>query len=250
MALPNTAKPSAPNVPQVPGAPKVARTVGSVQNTVVSVISDVARIARLFFPPQWGIYTSAGSPVLTAHAGLSPTNLIGSINRLVSANGLSSLFSGDAASVRSVEYRREKRISTAPQEEGAFLSYNKVSEPFQGRVTYLQGGSDDDRSSFLAQVNQALNTLDLFLLVMPDFTYPNVNVVSYTYHRSSHRGMTLLEVEVQVEQVRVVGTAQFAQTETPSGASPTSSGTVQPTSVPTGTIGKVESSSLPAGAVT
>jgi len=250
MALPNTSKPAFPNVPQVPGAPVVARRVGSVQNTVVAGISDIVRLARLFFPPQWGLYTADGSPVLTAHAGLSPTNLISSVNRLVSANGLASLFSGDAASVRSVEYRRSKRISTAPQEEGAFLSYNKVSDPFQARITYLQGGSDDDRQSFLNQVNQALNTLDLFLLVMPDFTYPNVNVTDYSYHRASHRGMTLLQVEVQVEQVRVVGTAQFTQTETPSGASPTNSGGVQGQTPPAGAVTKIGSSSLPAGAVT
>jgi len=250
MALPNTVKPAFPDIPQVSGAPNVVRAVGSGQSTVVAVLADAARIARLFFPPQWGLYTIEGSPVLTAHASLSPTNLISSINSLVSVNGLSSLFSGDAASVRSVEFRREKRISTAPQEEGAFMSYNKVSEPFQARVTYLQGGSDDDRNSFLQQVNQALNALTLFMLVMPDFTYPNVNVVGYEYQRTSRRGMTLLQVEVMVEQVRVVGSAQFTQTETPAGANTTNTGTVQATDAPTGVPARVESNSLPAGAVT
>ena len=237
MAIAPTPKPQYPNVPSAPGAPSVAQQVGAVQNTVVSSVSDIVRIKNLFFPPQWGIYTTAGQPVLTASAGLSPTNLLISVNSLASVNGLSSLFSGDAASVYGVEFTRTKRISTAPQEQGAFLSYNKVSDPFQGRVIYLQGGSDDDRNSFLAQVDQALNALTLFLLVMPDYTYPNINVVDYSYQRTSRNGMTLLRVEVQVEEVRVVGTAQFSQTETPAGAAPVNSGTVQPQTPPPVTTG-------------
>ena len=234
MTIPNTPKPAFPNVPQVPGAPIVPRAIGGTQNAVVSTVSDIAQIINIFFPPVWGLYTIYGTPVLTASAGLSPTNLLSTVNSAASVNGLASLFSGDAASVRGVEFRRTKRISSAPQEEGAFMSYNKVSDPFQGRVVYLQGGSNDDRASFLQQVDQALNTLTLFLLVMPDVTYPNVNVVDYSYQRTSHKGMTLLEVEVQIEEVRVVGTAQYSQTETPSGASSVNSGTVQPATVPSG----------------
>ena len=238
MAIAPTPKPAFPNVPQVPGAPSVAQQIGAVQNTLVSSVSDIVSITNLFFPPQWGIYTTTGQPVLTASAGLSPTNLISSVNSVASVNGLSSLFSGDAASVYGVEFMRTKRISSAPQEQGAFLSYNKVSDPFQGRIIYLQGGSDDDRNSFLAQVDQALNALTLFLLVMPDHTYPNINVVDYNYQRTSRNGMTLLRVEVQVEEVRVVGTAQFSQTTTPAGASAVNSGTTQPTTPPP-TVGTV-----------
>ena len=250
MTIAPTPKPAFPNVPQFPGAPVVPSQVGAVQNTVVSTIADIGQIANIFFPPQWGLYTAGGSPVLTASAGLSPTNLLSSVNSLASVNGLTSLFSGDAASVRGVEFRRTKRISTAPQELGAFLSYNKVSDPFQGRVIYLQGGSNDDRASFLQQVDQALNTLTLFLLVMPDYTYANVNVVDYSYSRTSRKGMTLLEVEVQVEEVRITGTAQFSSTTTPAGASATNTGTVQPQAVPNGVPTAVQGNGLPAGAVT
>ena len=233
MPISNTPKPTYPNVPQAPGAPTVPQQVGSAQNTLVSSISDIVRITNLFFPPLWGLFTSSGTPVLTASASLSPTNLL-SLNSLASVNTISAISSGDAASVYGVEFKKTKRISTAPQEEGAFLSYNKVSDPFQGRITYLQGGTDDDRASFLAQVDQALNALTLFLLVMPDYTYPNINVVDYSYQRTSRSGMTLLRVEVQVEEVRVVGTAQYSSTASPSGASPVNGGTTQPTTAPTG----------------
>jgi len=237
MAIPNTPKPQFPNVPSAPGAPTVPTQIGAVQNTLVSSVSDIVRIANIFFPPQWGLYTSSGTPVLTASAGLSPTNLPSTINTFSNVNGISALVSGNPASVYGVEFKKSKRISTAPQEQGAFLSYNKVSDPFQGRVIYLQGGSEDDRNSFLAQVDQALNTLTLFLLVMPDYTYPNINVVDYSYQRTSRNGMTLLRVEVLVEEVRFVGTAQFSQTASPSGASPVNTGTVQPTTPPPLTTG-------------
>lgn len=251
MAIPNTPKPAFPNVPQVPGAPIVPRSITSTQTSIVGIASSIARIVNIFFPPQWGLYTTDGSPVLTASDGLFPSSL-GSLNRLASVNGLSRAFSGNPASVKGIEFRREKRISTAPQEEGAFLSYNKVSDPFQAKITYLQGGSDADRRNILNQVNTALNVLDLFMLVMPDMTYPSVNVVHYDFNRTSRKGMTLLEIDVWVEQVRVVGTAQFSKTETPAGASPTNGGTVQPEtpSAASGVPAHVSANGLPAGAVT
>lgn len=235
MAIPNTIKPPFPDIPRLPGAPTVARGIGAIQNTVVSTLATVARVVNLFFPPQWGLFTTDGVPVFTGnvHIGAIPLPFI-----------------GKRVSVKGTEFRREKRISTAPQEEGAFMSYNKVSDPFQAKITYLQGGSDGERESFLTQLNNALNTLTLYLLVMPDFTYPNVNVIHYDYTRTARHGMTLLEVDVWVEQVRIVGTAQFTSTETPSGASSVNTGTVQGQTPPVGVPDKVGANSLPAGAIT
>lgn len=232
MALSGTVKAEFPNVPIAAGVPAVARAVGAVAsavNTITAAIRDPLSILGFFTSPQWGLFDQ-GFPALTSD------------------------------SIYSVEFRRDKRISTAPQEQGAFASYNKVADPFQGRITYLQGGGDSDRGVFLQQCFALQDTLTLFDLVMPDFVFPSVNVTHVDFKRTSRRGMTLLQVDLWVEEVRVTGTAEFTKTETASGASTTSAGSATP-ETPSATVTKAASGTtsasaaegrpvLPAGAVT
>lgn len=196
-----------PFVPLLPGVPPILRQVGNVISFAAAVITDGLGIFSAFAPPQWGLFDQGGAPVIVSD------------------------------SIREVEFRRSKRISTAPQTQGAFVSYNKVSEPFQGRVVFMQGGSDGDRNIFLNEVESALRTLELFDLVMPDIVYPSVNVIHHDFRRTAHKGLTLLAVEVWIEEVRVTGTSQFTQTASPDGAATKDTGSPQPVSDPgTGAI--------------
>ena len=212
MPIPNTPKPRFPAVPVAPGVPPVLRQAGAIQSTVVQLVADVGQIAALFGAPQWGIFTTAGAPVIAADTVLD------------------------------VEYRQENRISAAPQEQGAFLSYNKVADPFPARVTLPQGDTADSRTAFLNEILDAQASLDLYTLVTPEITYPSVNVTHHDYRRTSVSGVTLLAVDVWVEQVRVTGTSQFSNTQQPAGADQVNGGTVQP-QAPTA----AQTSALPPG---
>jgi hypothetical protein len=215
MPIPVTEKPQFPSVPQAPGVPPVLRQIGAVQNDTVLLVTDAAQVLALFASPQWGIFSSGGAPAITADTVLD------------------------------VEYRQENRISTAPQEQGSFLSYNKVSDPFTARVTFAQGDSAAERSAFLNQILAVQASLDLFSLVTPEITYPSVNVTHHDYRRTSIRGVTLLVVDVWVEQVRVTGTSQFSNTAQPGGANQVNGGTVQP-QAPTAS----QQAAFPAGGLT
>jgi hypothetical protein len=131
-----------------------------------------------------------------------------------------------------LDFRQNYRISTAPQEQGAFLSYNKVQDPFDGRVTFLVGGTQGQRAAFLSTVAALAASMNLYALVMPEVTYPSVNVTHYDFRRTSRSGVSLLAVDVWVEQVRVTGTTAYSNTNTatPSGADPVNGGNVQPLS--------------------
>ncbi len=187
-----------PNVPAAPGVPALNRQPGAIFGSVVLLAADAALIYRLISQkPQWGIYLD-GQPAITA------------------------------TSIVSFDFRQDWRISSAQQEQGSFLSYNKVQDPFEGKLTFVQGGTDADRAAFLSQVMTALGSLGLYSLVMPEFTYPSVNVVHYEFRRTARAGRTLLAVDVWVEQVRVAGAAQFSNTANPASAAPTNNGGTQP----------------------
>jgi hypothetical protein len=221
-----------PNVPTAPGVPPLLRQAGAVQSTVVALAADAVSVAGMLQGPQWGLFTAAGAP---AFAGATSSNIL---NAAAGAIGVTN------QSVLDLEFSQDYAIATAPQEQGAFLSYNKVSRPFTARVTYAVSGLASFRTAFLQQVQSLISSLTLLSLVMPDYTYPSCNVTHYDFRRTSRSGVTLLIVDIWVEQVRVTGTAAFSNTNTasPSAADPVNGGTVQPQPATA-----AQTSSLPAG---
>src|SRR6185503_11295777 len=113
----------------------------------------------------WGLFTEDGSPLFPGFSAVP------FVNSLAAGTGIANTSVGD------VGYRREYRISTAPQEQGAFLSYNKVQMPFDARVTYLVSGLSAIRTAFLQQLEAAAASLDLYSVVMPEFIYPSANII-------------------------------------------------------------------------
>lgn len=226
MPIPNTPKPAFPNVPIAPGVPSVPRAPGFVQaaSSFVLLASDAANVLGLFSGPQWGLFNIDGSPAFTAFADIFS---VGGIAGSLLASGIR-LLGGGGQSILRQGFRNDNRVSTAPQEQGAFVSYNKVATPFQGRVTYVISGLAAARGAFLADVLIKQNSTNLFSLVMPEYTYPNCTIVHHDYDRSAREGVSMLSVEIWVEEVRITGTQQFSNTQAPSGASQVDGGTVQP----------------------
>ncbi|AJY65693.1 hypothetical protein [Burkholderia glumae] len=189
MPLPNLPVPDFPNVPPLPGVPALPRAPGESLGSfaISTVLSDAVDFLQSILRPQWGIFDSRGVPVAPADTALS------------------------------IEYRGDSHISGYPQEEGGFASYNKVQVPYQARVQLVCAKSEAARQEFLAQIEAAKQSTMLFRVVTPDVTYENANVIAYDYRRTSRAGVTLLVVEVFVEEVRQTVVAKFAyQDNTPS----------------------------------
>ncbi|MGN3961818.1 hypothetical protein ACS0ZG_25500 [Burkholderia gladioli] len=189
MPLPNIQVPDFPNVPPLPGVPALPRAPGESLGSfaISTVLSDAVDFLQSILRPQWGIFDSRGVPVAPADTALS------------------------------IEYRGDSHISGYPQEEGGFSSYNKVQVPYDARVQLVCSKSEAARQEFLAQIEAAKQSTMLFRVVTPDITYENANVIAYNYRRSSRQGVTLLIVEVFLEEVRQTVVAKFAyQDNTPS----------------------------------
>lgn len=182
MPLPNLPVPDFPNVPPLPGVPALLRAPGESLGSfaISTVLSDAVDFLQSILRPQWGIFDSRGVPVAPADTALS------------------------------LEYRGDSRISGYPQEEGGFAAYNKVQVPYDARVQLVCAKSEAARQEFLAQIEAAKQSTMLFRVVTPDVTYENANVIAYNYRRSSRQGVTLLIVEVFLEEVRQTAVAKFA----------------------------------------
>jgi hypothetical protein len=203
-----------PMVPNVPGVPTVARNaLNSIGNNVSSSIpgvigsltgdfdvlnSDGPGIANVSDGPSWGLFDSDNNLVIT------PDSFLG------------------------MEALKDYKVSDYPVEEGAFASYNKVETPFIGKVTYGKGGDEGERTQFLTDIATAVASLDLYTLVTPEVSYDSVNVTHFDYRRTSKNGVTMLTVEVWVEEIRDTVQASFSNTQQPEGADTSNNGGVQP----------------------
>lgn len=138
-----------------------------------------------------------------------------------------------ASSFATFDYSHRYRISDFQQEQGAFASYNKVQTPFQAKVGFLVGGPEDERAVFFQQAELVCASLNLVTIITPEIPYMNANPMGVTYRRTARNGVTLIMVEIDLEEVRIISATALSSTQTasPNGASPQNNGTAQPSTV-------------------
>jgi hypothetical protein len=194
-----------------PLAPAILQSVEAAQLAVVSLTS-------LFFPlppPVYGIFqTGAGTPVLTGFA-----------------------------SVVGFGFQRDEKLATYPIEQGGFGTYNKVAMPFGAKLQYTVNGGTQTIGTFLAQVEALVKDTNLYTVLTPYHSWSNVNVIHHDYRQASRGGVSMLTVDVWLEEVRQpVAAAQYTgvsvgtqasgtDTQTPDGQAQQNGGQVQPVAV-------------------
>lgn len=186
----------------------------------VPLTSDDPSVTQFVSTAQWGLYKD-GKPVIAADT--------------VTALGL----------------KATSEVSNYPLEPGAATinqnlplsvqSYNKVQLPFSGRVKFSTGGSQSDRVDFLNSVEAAKQSLDLYDLVMPEKTYPSVNVTDYEFDRRAAAGLGLLSVDIAVEEIRITAAATFTNVKNPVSASPVNDGVAPISPAPPDQVTKIQS---------
>ena len=172
---------------------------------------------------QWGVYLG-GSPVVTFDSFVA------------------------------FDYRQGWALSDYPVERGGFQTYDKVQLPYDVRVKFASGKSEQNRERLLASVDQVAKSLQLYDVHTPEKIFRSVNVQHYDFRRTATNGVGLIVVEMWLLEVRVtVNDSQSntgpdnqpvdangdpvpqssnptvdtgSNTADPSGASPTNSGNV------------------------
>lgn len=145
-------------------------------------------------PRQWGIYNTDGTIALVAESCVS------------------------------VEIQKEYYVpnyyleSDSAGAPSGFMSYDKVEEPGIDRVVLAQGVNDASRRTFLNALDAILASMLLYDVVTPEKSYLNRNVTRYSLKRSSRNGVSLIVAELVLTEIMLINSAQFSNTQTPSGA--------------------------------
>ncbi len=201
-----------PSVPMYPGVPPIPRN--SADNTNITFALPSPRSVAGSPEPIWGIFDAAGNPIYT------PTE-------------------GGTLSVFSFGFERSMGVSDFPVEAlpgstngSGFASYNKVYQPANPILTMALSGTEGEKTAFLAAVDLACQTTQLYNVWTPDAIYSSAGgaytVNQYNYRRSAIQGATMLMVEISLMQVKQV-TSSLSNVPAPqssSSASPSNGGTV------------------------
>ena len=186
-----------PNVPNLPGVPGLNRNSAGYVAAALTIVGELLPLG--LFGQKWAIINKSGA------AALSPDSFV------------------------DFEYREEHKIPNYPIEQGSFRSYNKISLPFDIRITVTCSGNGRmKKSQFLAAIDKLLFGLDLVSVVTPEVTFMNCNLVHVDYRRESNRGATLIIAQLWFQEVRIAQSAALPTTQ-PQGAAPQPLGQLSPT---------------------
>jgi hypothetical protein len=200
--------PDVPNYSGVPPVPRVSAGSPGITLKIASQQSSVLNNTSVELP--WGIYTQANQPIY------APTD-------------------GGTLSVLSFGFTRAMSVSNFPIEANntnqgaAFASFNKVYQPANPVVTLALSGTEGEKIAFLAALDAACQSTELFNVYTPDASYSGSDdactIERYNYQRSATHGATMLIVEVSLKQIRQVS-ASLTNTSIPAPQSPSASSQV------------------------
>lgn len=207
----------------IPTLPKPVVGRGLARSLISTQIGSI--ISYFEKDNRWGIYDSSGNSLAT------------------SIGGFMGFIFGDPGSTHDTEIIAESRVSNFPVERGSFASYNKVKIPKEVVVTLCITGTEGDRKKFLDSLQKAIEGTDLYSVQTPEKNYSDYTITKYKYKRSAETGLSILFVEIWLQEILQVdvtyssagattsSTTNATATPTPSvssASSAVSSGTIQP----------------------
>lgn len=118
-----------------------------------------------------------------------------------------------------VDLRQSARTKVAdfPIEDGGFVSYDKVREPFASKVRLAVSGADRVQQ-FLAALDEVVADFNLYSIVTPDRVYTPVTMEGYDYARGRERSATMVTVDLEFREIRQVAPAYATVAITPTQA--------------------------------
>lgn len=132
------------------------------------------------------------------------------------------------AGCEAFSYTINNQITTAPVEQGGFLSVNKVRTPITGQVTYVSTGTEKQRSYFERALQKASDSLQTFYLKTPVFKLKQVNITGYTVSQSSEAGGQIFKYLISFSEVVKTASIASASNATAYSGSSQNTGTLEP----------------------
>lgn len=215
-----------PNVPKLPGVPQLARSLQFPAGPppILGAGLALGRLWQaLFSQPEWAIYLQPKQAPEVNDDGVETVTVVADRQPVVKPD-----------SFLEFGYRNEFSVSDYPVQDGGFVSYDKVANPYEAVVRMSKGGTKQERKKFLDSIEAIIDTVDLYDILTPEKTYIGVNVLRYELARRGNRAAFFFtEVDLYFREIRTV-TATYSNTavttenaQNPSAAPVSNAGTVQ-----------------------
>ena len=115
-------------------------------------------------------------------------------------------------------------ISDYPIEQGTFGTYNKVKVPERVAVRMVTGGTEANRTAFIAVLDRMVADTNVYTIVNPDKTWKNMNLMSYDFRRDARNGANMLMVNCLFQEIRSIQSVSYSSlTPSASQTNPTTS---------------------------
>lgn len=149
------------------------------------------------------------------------------------------------------EFTRSQSVSDFPLESNStaqgspFASFNKVWQPATPTVTFAVSGSFVDLLGFLAALDNACKSTNMYDVYTPDFHYFSYSIERYSYRRTANKGATMLMVDASLKEILQVSPA-YTNTpinapQSPSAAAQQNNGQTQSNPIDTNTSASLSS---------
>lgn len=158
-------------------------------------------VSDLTYSNTWGVFNSAGEAVF------------------------------DIDSTIDLNYDNQSKVSNFPTEKGAFVSYNKVANPYRARVRLAVGGSSARIDAFIVKLDEVQADLNLYNVVTPERTYIDMNLEKVSYSRAKDHGSNMIVADLDFIQIRQVK-PQYANVKRKGSAKKVDTGQAQPQKPP------------------
>lgn len=169
------------------------------------LVADALTVIQQFINgAQWGVFLNGQQVV-----GQNVFGLTGSVGQ-----ALGSVLGIGLTTQNDLEFEQRFAITNAPQEGGAFQSYNIVQTPYRVVITFVAGGMASNRATLRAQVEAIVGTTNLYTALTPEGPITSLAAVGMAYRRHPE-DIGVLAISVLFAQVRAAGNAQFSTTSTP-----------------------------------
>lgn len=190
-----------PKVPNVAGVPQLLRQGSGIALPVLASVAGVAQLVRAFnSKPAWGVYAHIDQGAVGAD-GLEEVVVVAKRTPAVTPD-----------SFRDFGYDQEWTVTTAPIQKGGFDDYNRVGSAFEVLLRMTKGGSLQDRTDFIKQV-ESMDSTTLYDVVTPEKTYLGVNLLRVGLKRKGQNGAYWFAAyDVYFREIREV-TAQYTKTQ-------------------------------------
>lgn len=168
-----------------------------------------------------------------------------------------------ASHVETLDVNKNSTISTAPQEGGSFLSYNKIQKPTQFTIRMICDGTDTGnilknmlpgvvrsfigkdggdgvdalKKAFMERLDKAVTDTKLYYVSMPEKLYKNINITGYRIQRAPDVFSNMLVADITLQEVRDAFTKGDLRGRYPQGDTKRNNGTVQPEPMPDASAG-------------